>query len=126
MKIATIGTNNSIRARFVSAVLTAFTLGTSPLHTAVAQTVSCDVLPRADFLRSANPNDSTVKGGLSIQSAGRQSGLNILRNLAKVSGSVERPLVRGGGAANGGTGNVLGKDPTLDTILRFSGFLPFL
>ena len=125
MKIATIGTNNSIRARFVSAVLTAFTLGTSPLHTAAAQTVSDDVLPRADFVQSAKPNDSTVKGGLSIQSAGRQSGLNILRNLAKVSGSVERRLVRGATAGNGVNGNVLVNDPTLDTILSFPGFLPF-
>jgi len=125
MKIATIGTNNSIRARFVSVVLTAFTLGTSPLHTAAAQTVSGDALPRANFLQSAKPNGSTVKGGLSIQSPGRQSGLNILHNLAKVSGSVERPSVRSGAAGNGVTGNVLVNDPTLDTILSFPGFLPF-
>ena len=124
MKIAAIW-NNSIRVRFVFAVLTAFTPGTSPLHTAAAQTVSGVVLPRADFFQSAKPNDSTVKGGLNVQSAARRSGLNILRNLAKVSGSVERRLVRGATAGNGVTGNVLVNDPTLDTILSFPGFLPF-
>jgi hypothetical protein len=124
MKIATIGMNNSIRARFVSAVLTAFTLGTSPLHTAAAQTVSGVVLPRADVFQSVKPNDNTVKG-LSVQSAGRQIGLKILRSLANVSGSVERPSVRSGAAGNGVTGNVLVNDPTLDTILSFPGFLPF-
>src|SRR5262245_53646606 len=80
-----------------------FLLGTSFAfpRTAAAQIASGDSLIAADIFKSAKPDDITVKKGLSIQSVGRQIGLKTLRNLAKVSGFVEQPRVRGGGDRNG-------------------------